>query len=93
MDRLADAIVSAAAAEYYMETLQAWAVAIPTQPRGPQACVQALEQQQTLSNNSAGRWTCPALQKTVQISTVCGTIIDVGDPVRATMVGIPLLPS
>jgi chemosensory pili system protein ChpA (sensor histidine kinase/response regulator) len=83
MDRLADAIVSV---EYYMETLQAGRSDPWYMLDNAQSCVQALEQTQTPTVP-----TVPALDpgnfaKTVQISTVGGTIIDVGDP-GATLAG------
>ncbi len=83
MDRLADAIVSV---EYYMETLQAGRSDPWYMLDNAQACVQALEQQQTPSVPTVPSMDPSAFAKTVQISTVGGTIIDVGDP-GATMVG------
>ena len=83
MDRLADAIVSV---EYYMETLQAGRSDPWYMLDNAQACVQALEQQQTPSVPTVPAMDPAAFAKTVQISTVGGTIIDVGDP-GATMVG------
>ena len=83
MDRLADAIVSV---EYYMETLQAGRSDPWYMLDNAQACVQALEQQQTPVVPTVPAMDPSAFAKTVQISTVGGTIIDVGDP-GATMVG------
>jgi chemotaxis protein histidine kinase CheA/CheY-like chemotaxis protein len=83
MDRLADAIVSV---EYYMETLQAGRSDPWYMLDNAQACVQALEQQQTPAVPTVPAMDPSAFAKTVQISTVGGTIIDVGDP-GATMVG------
>ena len=83
MDRLADAIVSV---EYYMETLQAGRSDPWYMLDNAQACVQALEQQQTPNVPTVPAMDPSAFAKTVQISTVGGTIIDVGDP-GATMVG------
>jgi chemosensory pili system protein ChpA (sensor histidine kinase/response regulator) len=56
-----------------------------------QACVQALEQQQTPAVPTVPPIDPSAFAKTVQISTVGGTIIDVGDP-GATMVGGSAIP-
>jgi chemosensory pili system protein ChpA (sensor histidine kinase/response regulator) len=83
MDRLADAIVSV---EYYMETLQAGRSDPWYMLDNAQSCVQALEQQQTPVVPTVPAMDPSAFAKTVQISTVGGTIIDVGDP-GATMVG------
>src|SRR5580704_118534 len=83
IDRLADAIVSL---EYYMETLQAGRADPWYMLDNAQACVQALEQQPTPSPPTVPALEPSAFAKTVQISTVGGTIIDVGDP-GATMVG------
>lgn len=88
MDRLADAIVSV---EYYMETLQAGRSDPWYMLDNAQACVQALEQQQTPAVPTVPAMDPAAFAKTVQISTVGGTIIDVGDP-GATMVGGSAIP-
>ncbi len=88
MDRLADAIVSV---EYYMETLQAGRSDPWYMLDNAQACVQALEQQQTPSVPTVPAMDPSAFAKTVQISTVGGTIIDVGDP-GATMAGGSAIP-
>ena len=88
MDRLADAIVSV---EYYMETLQAGRSDPWYMLDNAQACVQALEQQQTPAVPTVPAMDPSAFAKTVQISTVGGTIIDVGDP-GATMVGGSAIP-
>ena len=88
MDRLADAIVSV---EYYMETLQAGRSDPWYMLDNAQACVQALEQQQTPAVPTVPPIDPSAFAKTVQISTVGGTIIDVGDP-GATMVGGSAIP-
>ncbi len=83
MDRLADAIVSV---EYYMETLQAGRSDPWYMLDNAQSCVQALEQQQTPGVPTVPAMDPSAFAKTVQISTVGGTIIDVGDP-GATLAG------
>jgi chemosensory pili system protein ChpA (sensor histidine kinase/response regulator) len=88
MDRLADAIVSV---EYYMETLQSGRSDPWYMLDNAQACVQALEQQQTPAVPTVPPIDPSAFAKTVQISTVGGTIIDVGDP-GATMVGGAAIP-
>ena len=83
MDRLADAIVSV---EYYMETLQAGRSDPWYMLDNAQSCIQALEQTETLSVPTVPALDPGAFAKTVQISTVGGTTIDVGDP-GATLVG------
>jgi chemosensory pili system protein ChpA (sensor histidine kinase/response regulator) len=88
MDRLADAIVSV---EYYMETLQAGRSDPWYMLDNAQSCVQALEQTQTPTVPTVPALDPGSFAKTVQISTVGGTIIDVGDPV-ATMVGGAAVP-
>ena len=89
MDRLADAIVSV---EYYMETLQAGRSDPWYMLDNAQACVQALEQTATPSVPTVAPLDPSAFAKTVQISTVGGTIVDVGDP-GATLVGGAAIPS
>jgi chemosensory pili system protein ChpA (sensor histidine kinase/response regulator) len=88
MDRLADAIVSV---EYYMETLQAGRSDPWYMLDNAQSCVQALEQTQTPAVPTVTALDPGSFAKTVQISTVGGTIIDVGDPI-ATFVGGPAVP-
>ena len=83
MDRLADAIVSV---EYYMETLQAGRSDPWYMLDNAQSCVQALEQTQTPTVPTVPPMDPGAFAKTVQISTVGGTVIDVGDP-GATLAG------
>src|SRR5690348_14420125 len=83
VDRLADAIVSV---EYYMETLQAGRSDPWYMLDNAQSCVQALEQTQTPSVPTVPALAPDSFAKTVQISTVGGTIIDVGDP-GATHIG------
>src|ERR1700730_18596474 len=68
-----------------METLQAGRSDPWYMLGNAQAGVQALEQQQTPSVPTVPAMDPSAFAKTVQISTVGGTIIDVGDP-GATMV-------
>src|SRR5246127_695030 len=89
MDRLADAIVSL---EYYMETLQAGRSDPWYMLDNAQACVQALEQTATPPVPMVPPMDPSAFAKTVQISTVGGTIMDVGDP-GATLVGGASIPS
>src|SRR5580658_3950682 len=84
MDRLADAIVSV---EYYMETLQAGRSDPWYMLDNAQACVQALEQQQTQNVPTVPALDPSAFAKTVQISTVGGTVVDLSDPAVATQVG------
>ena len=84
MDRLADAIVSV---EYYMETLQAGRSDPWYMLDNAQSCVQALEQTQTPNVPTVPALDPGAFAKTVQISTVGGTIIDVGDPGATTAGG------
>jgi chemosensory pili system protein ChpA (sensor histidine kinase/response regulator) len=88
MDRLADAIVSV---EYYMETLQAGRSDPWYMLDNAQSCVQALEQTQTPNVPTVPALDPGAFAKTVQISTVGGTIIDVGDP-GATIAGAAVPP-
>jgi len=83
LDRLADAIVSV---EYYMETLQAGRSDPWYMLDNAQSCVQALEQTQTPTLPTVPALDPGSFAKTVQISTVGGTIIDVGDP-GATLAG------
>jgi chemosensory pili system protein ChpA (sensor histidine kinase/response regulator) len=83
MDRLADAIVSV---EYYMETLQAGRSDPWYMLDNAQSCVQALEHTQTPTVPTVPALDPGAFAKTVQISTVGGTVIDVGDP-GATLAG------
>jgi chemosensory pili system protein ChpA (sensor histidine kinase/response regulator) len=83
LDRLADAIVSV---EYYMETLQAGRSDPWYMLDNAQSCVQALEQTQTPSVPTVPPLAPDSFAKTVQISTVGGTVIDVGDP-GVTVVG------
>jgi chemosensory pili system protein ChpA (sensor histidine kinase/response regulator) len=83
MDRLADAIVSV---EYYMETLQAGRSDPWYMLDNAQSCVQALEQTQTPTVPTVPALDPGTFAKTVQISTVGGTVIDVGDP-SETVVG------
>jgi chemosensory pili system protein ChpA (sensor histidine kinase/response regulator) len=83
LDRLADAIVSV---EYYMETLQAGRSDPWYMLDNAQSCVQALEQTQTPAVPSVPALDPGSFAKTVQIATVGGTIIDVGDA-GATLVG------
>jgi len=83
LDRLADAIVSV---EYYMETLQAGRSDPWYMLDNAQSCVQALEQTQTPAVPTVPALDPGSFAKTVQIATVGGTIIDVGDP-GATLVG------
>src|SRR5690348_15873193 len=83
VDRLADAIVSV---EYYMETLQAGRSDPWYMLDNAQSCVQAHEQTQTPTLTTVPAMDPGAFAKTVQISTVGGTIIDVGDP-GATLAG------
>jgi chemosensory pili system protein ChpA (sensor histidine kinase/response regulator) len=84
LDRLADAIVSV---EYYMETLQAGRADPWYMLDNAQSCVQALEQTQTPSLPTVPPLGPDSFAKTVQIATVGGTIIDVGDPGGVTHVG------
>src|SRR3569833_2865373 len=83
LDRLADAIVSV---EYYMETLQAGRSDPLYMLDNAQSCVQALEQTQTPTVPTVPALDPGAFARTVQISTVGGTVIDVGDP-GATLAG------
>ncbi len=80
MDRLADAIVSV---EYYMETLQAGRSDPWYMLDNAQSCIQALEQTDTPAVPTVPALDPGAFAKTIQISTVGGTTIDVG----ATLVG------
>src|ERR1700761_5828056 len=88
MDRLADAIVSV---EYYMETLQAGRSDPWYMLDNAQACVQALEQTATPTVPTVPPMDPSTFAKTVQISTVGGTVIDVGDA-GATFVGGSAIP-
>ena len=84
LDRMADAIVSV---EYYMETLQAGRSDPWYMLDNAQACVQALEHTATPAVPTVPPLDPSTFAKTVQISTVGGTIVDVGDPGAATHVG------
>ena len=84
LDRMADAIVSV---EYYMETLQAGRSDPWYMLDNAQACVQALEHTATPAVPTVPPLDPSTFAKTVQISTVGGTIVDVGDPSAATHVG------
>ena len=88
MDRMADAIVSV---EYYMETLQAGRSDPWYMLDNAQACVQALEHTATPAVPTVPALDPSAFAKTVQISTVGGTIVDVGDP-ASTQVGGAAVP-
>jgi chemotaxis protein histidine kinase CheA/CheY-like chemotaxis protein len=88
MDRMADAIVSV---EYYMETLQAGRSDPWYMLDNAQACVQALEHTATPVVPTVPALDPSAFAKTVQISTVGGTIVDVGDP-ASTQVGGAAVP-
>ena len=84
LDRMADAIVSV---EYYMETLQAGRSDPWYMLDNAQACVQALEHTATPAVPTVPPLDPSTFAKTVQISTVGGTVVDVGDPSAATHVG------
>ena len=88
LDRMADAIVSV---EYYMETLQAGRSDPWYMLDNAQACVQALEHTATPAVPTVPALDPSAFAKTVQISTVGGTIVDVGDP-GVTQVGGAAVP-
>src|SRR6201996_2553234 len=88
MDRLADAIVSV---EYYMETLQAGRSDPWYMLDNAQSCIQALEHTQTPQVPTVPPLDPGSFAKTVQISTVGGTIVDVGDA-GATFVGGSAIP-
>src|SRR3569833_3283827 len=83
MDRLADAIVCV---EYYMETLQAGRSDPWYMLDNAQSCVQALEQTQTPTLPTVPTMDPGSFAKTVQISTVGGTINNNNKP-GATLAG------
>jgi chemosensory pili system protein ChpA (sensor histidine kinase/response regulator) len=83
MDRLADAIVSV---EYYMETLQAGRSDPWYMLDNAQACVQALEQQQTPALPTVPPLEPSVYARTVQISHP-GSVVGAEDDPAATAVG------
>src|SRR5580658_3767434 len=85
MDRMADAIVSV---EYYMETLQAGRSDPWYMLDNAQACVQALEHTATPAVPTVPALDPSAFAKTVQISTVGGTVVDLSE----TQVGAAVPP-